>query len=1441
MGGKLFLVLFIFVTFSIKAQIYTMQNGVFSTCSGTFYDSGGAANDYSSNENFEITFCPATPGTYVQLQFTDFNVEGEPRDFMRIYSGTGTTGTLLGTYGNFSPVGCSGGILSSDPSGCLTITFESDNNTENSGWEATISCSPTPNTIVAPTNSVCPGADPFCADAGSLEFPNLSTCDNVPDAPAVITNNTCLDTAPNPAWYYLSVAIPGRLELSIEQSTGPGGTGTGLDVDYAIWGPFPDQFTACANFTLGDCVDDHDCSGNVVDCSYSTAPVESAVIPNALVGEIYMVLITNYDGAAGYISMTQTNTGDIGAGATDCSILCPTAVGTNPTCGIANGKITISGLAASTSYNVTYLDDGVPVAATLSSNAIGQIIISGLNAGNYTNILTNFVGCTASPTSVVLVATLPPALIGISAPTSVCIGTNVVYTITGTPNSVVTYHINTGGNLTVNLNSSGIATVAISAITVDTTLTATAITLSGCNVTLSNSKTVEVDPLPTIALSSAVATTNQTVCINTSIAPIAYTVGNGATTANATGLPTGVTGLFSSGAFTLSGTPTQGGIFNFSVTTIGGCAPAATLSGVLRVTLLPTATISYAGTPFCKSLNSGQPVTLSGTNAYTGGTYSALPAGLQINASTGVIVPSNSTAGTYTVTYTVPSSGGCSTVLATTSVTITGLPTAIIGYVGTPFCSTLTAPQSVSLSGTNAYSGGTFSSSGVGLTLNVNSGAIIPSSSVAGSYTITYTYPATGGCSSGQTTTSLVITSLPTSTINYGGTPFCKSLNAGQSVTLVGTNAYTGGIYSAQPAGLQLNASTGVIVPSNSTTGTYTVTYTVPASGGCSTVLATTSVTITGIPTAIISYPGTPFCSTLTGSQNVFLSGTNAYTGGTFSSSGAGLTLNVNSGAIIPSTSLAGLYTVSYTYPSTGGCSSGQSTTSLIITSLPTATINYPGTPFCMSVNTGQLVTLAGTNAYTGGTFSSQPEGLLLNASTGAILPSNSTAGIYSVIYTVPANGGCSTVAAATSVRITAIPTANISYVGSPFCSTLTAAQNVSLSGTNAYTAGTFTSSPVGLTFNINSGAVYPSTSLPDTYTVTYTTPASLGCSAVPTSTTVIIKPTPAVATSSLAMEICSGETTNITLNSTVPGTTFSYTTAQVNAVGSQNGSGNTIFQTLTTTVNGVGTVAYSVIPEANNCIGNPSSILVKVNPLPMPELYDGVICINQDTSQVIRTYVLDSGLSPAAYDFSWFHNTTNLGVDNYFYEASEAGLYEVIATNSTTGCVSFPASAEVTETLAAQAMVTSGYEAFTENPMVVVTVSGSGNYLYQLDNGSMQSSNVFYNVSLGEHTVKVTDLDGCTNLIETITVIGYPHFFTPNEDGYNDTWNIEGLSNDFRPVIYIFDRYGKLLKEISTRGKGWDGIYNGSQMPSSDYWFLIDYYEKNREKQFRSHFSLKR
>ncbi|WP_100610937.1 T9SS type B sorting domain-containing protein [Confluentibacter lentus] len=149
----------------------------------------------------------------------------------------------------------------------------------------------------------------------------------------------------------------------------------------------------------------------------------------------------------------------------------------------------------------------------------------------------------------------------------------------------------------------------------------------------------------------------------------------------------------------------------------------------------------------------------------------------------------------------------------------------------------------------------------------------------------------------------------------------------------------------------------------------------------------------------------------------------------------------------------------------------------------------------------------------------------------------------------------------------------------------------------------------------------------------------------------------------------------------------------------------------------------------------------------------------------------------------------------------------------------------------------------------IYVSVTGNSSYEYSIDginyfgNGK---AHTFNNVNAGLYTVYVKDINDCENPISTKTYfIGFPKFFSPNGDGYNDTWRIEGISEDFflSADIYIFDRYGKVLcyMDLSSNQDGWNGLFNGQILQSNDYWYkatLIDIENKTFVKM--GHFTLK-
>ena len=165
-------------------------------------------------------------------------------------------------------------------------------------------------------------AQPFCAgEDGGIIFPNVSDADNAEEYGSL----SCLGSTPNPVWYYLQIDQSGELDFQIIQNTAfdanGNPTGQGLDVDFIAWGPFDSMPDACSQIDLETPTQFE------VDCSYSAAPVENFSITNAQEGEIYVLLITNYNGDPGFIKLEQTNLDANDAGNTDCSFLCEVDLG----------------------------------------------------------------------------------------------------------------------------------------------------------------------------------------------------------------------------------------------------------------------------------------------------------------------------------------------------------------------------------------------------------------------------------------------------------------------------------------------------------------------------------------------------------------------------------------------------------------------------------------------------------------------------------------------------------------------------------------------------------------------------------------------------------------------------------------------------------------------------------------------------------------------------------------------------------------------------------------------------------------------------------------------------------------------------------------------------------------------------------------------------------
>lgn len=238
----------------------------------------------------------------------------------------------------------------------------------------------------------------------------------------------------------------------------------------------------------------------------------------------------------------------------------------------------------------------------------------------------------------------------------------------------------------------------------------------------------------------------------------------------------------------------------------------------------------------------------------------------------------------------------------------------------------------------------------------------------------------------------------------------------------------------------------------------------------------------------------------------------------------------------------------------------------------------------------------------------------------------------------------------------------------------------------------------------------------------------------------------------------------------------------------------------------------------------------IVIHPKPVIDLQDIIpICldsvpliVNASTNQNGDTYLWSTGETTAAIELYpedigtyWVTITTPFGCET-------SHDFEVITSEIAT--IDFTSTVD-----------------FADPNSITVNVSGNGDYIFSLDNGPWQSSNVFDDVSLGLHLVTVRDANGCLDVTKEVMVIDVPKFVTPNNDGYFDTWHVVGIEQLPGTIVYIYDRYGKLLKTLTHLSQGWNGNYRGNPMPADDYWFVAKVVRGIDEFDIKGHFTLKR
>ncbi len=256
---------------------------------------------------------------------------------------------------------------------------------------------------------------------------------------------------------------------------------------------------------------------------------------------------------------------------------------------------------------------------------------------------------------------------------------------------------------------------------------------------------------------------------------------------------------------------------------------------------------------------------------------------------------------------------------------------------------------------------------------------------------------------------------------------------------------------------------------------------------------------------------------------------------------------------------------------------------------------------------------------------------------------------------------------------------------------------------------------------------------------------------------------------------------------------------------------------------------------ENPNCYDASESFLLEVLATPTLD-FEPLVFICADGGSV----AIGAAQSESGVTYQWDSGQTNPSIT-----VNQPGTYVLTATAMSLGQICTAQRSVEVQISTPPNISNVLIEDLQASNTVTVETDAVGDFEYALNDGAFQSSPVFQDVPAGAHQVHMRDTLGCGQVTEDITVVGFLPFFTPNGDGLNDQWQVVGMEMLQEPVIHIFDRYGKLLKQMDSSSSGWDGTFNGRLLPASDYWFRLSYLnaqgERVEARYLNAHFSLKR
>ena len=241
------------------------------------------------------------------------------------------------------------------------------------------------------------------------------------------------------------------------------------------------------------------------------------------------------------------------------------------------------------------------------------------------------------------------------------------------------------------------------------------------------------------------------------------------------------------------------------------------------------------------------------------------------------------------------------------------------------------------------------------------------------------------------------------------------------------------------------------------------------------------------------------------------------------------------------------------------------------------------------------------------------------------------------------------------------------------------------------------------------------------------------------------------------------------------------------------------------------------------------TSFSLLINPLPQLDLEDTYVLCPDSPDLVIDVGIFET--------YEWRNQSNDIvGIEQNF-AVTDLGIYQLTVTETINGVECSNTTTFEVVSSGAPETISIASSGFSDIITLTIAATGIGTFEYSIDGVNYQTSNEF-EVFPGEYTVFVRDPFACRILTDTIFVMGYEKFFTPNGDNSHENWNVIGATAFPNATVTIYNRYGQLLKQIGANSIGWDGTYLGNPVPSTDYWFRFD---TGEGQQMTGHFALKR